>query len=174
MKLTLTLLALAASVIAAPVAVPEAKPEAEAAPQGTYATYGRLKLPRTQAYTPTLLTVHILLSKHWLIPNRHLRRTRTQPTSSSWRLRQLRDLSPTRRWLWILRHLQEQGIGQLRWKATRRKVMEWDGCSRTTMYLDGQLLASMKEARKRQEVKRDVSQALEQLINEDMNDVYHK
>jgi hypothetical protein len=42
------------------------------------------------------------------------------------------------------------------------------------MYLDGQLLASMKEARKRQEVKRDVSQALEQLINEDMNDVYHK
>jgi hypothetical protein len=44
MKLTLTLLALAASVIAAPVAVPEAKPEAEAAPQGTYATYGKLKL----------------------------------------------------------------------------------------------------------------------------------
>jgi hypothetical protein len=40
MKLTLTLLAFAASVIAAPVAVPEAAPEAAAAPQGTYATYG--------------------------------------------------------------------------------------------------------------------------------------
>jgi hypothetical protein len=42
------------------------------------------------------------------------------------------------------------------------------------MYLDGQLLASMKEARKRQEVKRDVLQALEHLINDDMNDIHHK
>jgi hypothetical protein len=38
MRLTLTFLALAASVIAAPIAVPEA--EAEAVPQGTYGSYG--------------------------------------------------------------------------------------------------------------------------------------
>lgn len=39
MRLVLTLLALAASVIAAPIAVPEA--EAEAEPQGTYGSYGK-------------------------------------------------------------------------------------------------------------------------------------
>jgi len=41
MKLTLTLLTLAASVIAAPIAIPEAEPNAEAAPQGTYGNYGK-------------------------------------------------------------------------------------------------------------------------------------
>jgi hypothetical protein len=39
MRLVLTLLALAASIIAAPIAVPEA--EAEAEPQGTYGSYGK-------------------------------------------------------------------------------------------------------------------------------------
>jgi hypothetical protein len=40
MKFTFTLLALTATVIAAPIAAPDAAPEAVAEPQGTYATYG--------------------------------------------------------------------------------------------------------------------------------------
>jgi hypothetical protein len=109
MKLALAILAFAASAMAAPIAVPDAAPEADAAPdaQGTYATYGKcdsfyllLKVMQHHVYACTLDDDDLTLARNIRCPSR-------KPASSSWRLRLVWQLPTTRRWLWVVWHLQE-------------------------------------------------------------------